>query len=273
MSLTTDCPVRLVWQVLDYPRSSYYCQKRKRDEQARCDAIDEVAAVWPAYGYRRITARLQREGWVVNRKRMRRIRGEWGFHGKHPQRRRRKTDSCHSHARCANLLQGLEVIWSDQVWVSDITYIRLLSGFAYLAVMMDVFTRGIRGWHLGLNLHQELTLLALHHALRHHRPEIHHSDQGIQYACAEYVHLLQQAQVQISTAEVGKAWQNGVAERVMRTIKEEEVDLSEYHNYHETYRQIGRFLEDVCMRKRTHSSIPLPFQQGLCRLSSLELSC
>jgi putative transposase len=255
MSLTTNYPVHLVCQVLGYPRSSYYRQGKARDEQALCEAIAQVAAVWPTYGYRRITAQLQREGWIVNRKRVRRIMGKLGLHGKHPQRRRRTTDSRHSQARFPNLLQGMEVIRPDQVWVSDITYIRLHTGFVYLAVSMDVFTRGIRGWHLGLNLDRELTLVALRQALRHYRPEIHHSDQGLQYACAAYVQLLEQAQIQISMAEVGKAWQNGFAERVMRTIKEEEVDLSEYHNYHDAYRQIGQFLEDVYMRKRVHSSL------------------
>ena len=121
----------------------------------------------------------------------------------------------------------------EQVWVCDITYIRLGYGFVYLAVIMDVFTRGIRGWHLGRNLDHTLTLVTLQRALaKYAAPEIHHSDQGVQYAATAYTQVLRDAQVQISMADQGKAWQNGYAERLIRTIKEEEVDLSEYFGYH-----------------------------------------
>jgi transposase InsO family protein len=118
-----------------------------------------------------------------------------------------------------------------------------------------VFTRCIRGWNLGRSLSQELTLVALQRALVLHTPEIHHSDQGVQYAATTYIQLLENAGVEISMAEVGQAWQNGYAERVMRTIKEEEVELSEYQDYWDAYRQIGQFLEDVYMQKRIHSSL------------------
>jgi transposase InsO family protein len=144
---------------------------------------------------------------------------------------RKTTDSQHDFPRYPNLVQGLEIVRPDQVWVSDITYIRLAHGFVYLAVIMDVFTRNIRGWHLGQSLDQTLTLMALQRALAHGQPEIHHSDQGVQYAATSYTQLLQSAQARMSMADVGEAWQNGYAERLMRTIKEEEVDLSEYLDY------------------------------------------
>jgi putative transposase len=120
---------------------------------------------------------------------------------------------------------------------------------------MDVFTRGIRGWHLGRSLDQSLTLRALDQALAHHTPEIHHSDQGVQYAATAYTARLQAAGVQISMAEVGAAWQNGYARRLMRTIKEEEVDLSDYVNYADAVRQVGRILDEVYMHKRIHASL------------------
>ena len=120
---------------------------------------------------------------------------------------------------------------------------------------MDVFPRAIRGWHLDRSLDQSLTLTALQKALQTHCPEIHHSDQGLQYAATDYTDLLKKHNIQISMAEVGEPAQNGYAERLMRTIKEEEVDLSDYQDYHDAYRQIGRFLEDVYMRKRVHSSL------------------
>jgi len=120
---------------------------------------------------------------------------------------------------------------------------------------MDVFTRRIRGWHLSRSMEVSLTVTALRRGLEKHRPEIHHSDQGVQYAANEYVELLKEAGARISMAGVGEAWQNGYAERLMRTIKEEEVDLSEYRNFAEAYEQIGTFLEEVYSKKRIHSSL------------------
>jgi len=143
----------------------------------------------------------------------------------------------------------------DQVWVADVTYLRLQKEFVYLAVLMDVYTRSIRGWHLGRTLEQELTLTALQRALEASRPEIHHSDQGVQYAATAYVTRLREAGVAISMAEVGEPTQNGYAERLMRTIKEEHVDLTEYVDYHDAYQQPGRFLDEVYMLKRIHSSL------------------
>ncbi len=140
--------------------------------------------------------------------------------------------------------------------MADITYIRLATEFVYLAVLMDVFTRAIRGWQLSRSLEQELTVTALNRALATGQvPQIHHSDQGMQYAATAYVETLEARHVAISMAEIGAAWQNGFAERLMRTIKEEEVDLSEYHDYQDAYRQLGRFLDQVYMHKRIHSSL------------------
>ena len=143
----------------------------------------------------------------------------------------------------------------DEIWVSDLTYIRLHTEFIYLAVVMDVFTRDIRGWHLSRSLGQELTLVALQHALVHHVPQIHHSDQGIQYAAPAYIQVLRQAGVAISMAAVGEPRENGFAERLIRTIQEEEVDLSDYRAFAEALAQIGRFIDDVYRTKRIHSAL------------------
>lgn len=255
MKLAGAYPVELVCQTLDYPRSSYYCQRKGPEDPALRQQIEQLAETWPTYGYRRVTAQLQREGWAINHKRVYRLMGQLGLQGKVCARKRRTTNSQHPFQRYPNLVQDLKIVHPDQVWVTDITYIRLGSGFVYLAVLMDVFTRCIRGWQLGRSLGQELTLAALERALREHTPEIHHSDQGVQYAATAYVQRLQEAGAQISMAEVGKAWQNGYAERLMRTIKEEEVDLSEYQDYWDACRQISRFLEEVYMQKRIHSSL------------------
>ena len=255
--LSEHYPVILICDVLGCPRSSYYHHVESAEETPLQSAIRAVAAQWPTYGYRRITAQLQRQGWKVNHKRIRRLLQLMGLAIK-PKRRKkqRTTNSEHDFPRYPNLVDGLEIVRPDQVWVSDITYIHLLDEFVYLAVIMDVFTRAIRGWHLGRSLDHSLTLLALQQALAHHpAPEIHHSDQGIQYACPAYTQVLDDANVQVSMAEVREAWQNGYAERLMRTIKEEEVDLSEYTDYTDAIRQIGHFLNDVYMHKRIHSSL------------------
>lgn len=255
MKLAREYPVSLVCRTLGCPRSSYYYQAKGRDDQVLKEALKQVAGTWPTYGYRRLTAQLQREGWPVNGKWVRRVMGELGLQGKVYRKKRRTTNSDHPFPRYPHLVQELEVVRPDQVWVADITYVRLQREFVYLAVIMDLFTRCIRGWHLGRSLSQELTLVALEQALAKRTPEIHHSDQGVQYAATAYVQLLEATGVQISMAEVGQAWQNGYAERIMRTIKEEEVDLSEYQDYWDAYRQIGQFLEDVYMQKRIHSSL------------------
>jgi putative transposase len=195
---------------------------------------------------------------------------ELGIGGEAPERRPRTTDSSHPYPRFPNLVEGLEVTRPDQVWVADITYVRLREEFVYLAVVMDVFTRRVRGWELGRSLDQGLTLAALRRAMRRgRRPEVHHSDQGVQYAATAYTELLAGRGVAISMAAVGKPEENGYAERLMRTIKEEEVDLSEYRDYGDAHRQLGRFLDDVYNRKRIHSALgyltPAEFEQQWAR--------
>ena len=255
MRLTQSYPVDLVCQMLELPRSTYYYRPKPRDDSALKAAIEGVVADWPTYGYRRVTAQLRREGWRVNRKRICRLMREMSLQATKKRRKRRTTDSRHGFPRYPNLVQDLKVLYPDQIWAADITYIRLLREFVYLAVVMDVFTRSVRGWHLGRSLDQTLTLSALEKALELGKPQIHHSDQGIQYATTAYVRRLREAGVRISMADVGEAAQNGHVERLIRTIKEEEVYLADYIDYHDAYRQIGRFLEDTYMHKRIHSAL------------------
>ena len=262
-ALAQEFPAQRVCQVLDCPRSSHYYQsKRAPRGPARADAeqplrqaIQETAGQWPTYGYRRLGQQLRREGQVVNSKRLRRLMCQMGILGKRVVRKRRTTDSTHSLPRFENRVAGLSVTRPDQVWVADITYIRLGGGFVYLAVIMDVFTRAIRGWHLSKSLDGDLTLMALRRAMQDRLPAIHHSDQGVQYAAAAYVQLLQERGVAVSMAAVGEPTENGYAERLMRTIKEEHVDLTEYRGLADALRQIGAFLEDVYNCKRIHSRL------------------
>ena len=178
--LRDQFPVNKLCAVLGVPRSSAYYEPRPGADRPLRDALIAVAGQWPTYGYRRLTKQLQREGHAVNAKRVRRLMHELGIVGKAPEKRPRTTDSGHAYPRYPNLVEGLDVTRPDEVWVADITYIRLRKEFVYLSVLMDVFTRCIRGWHLGRGLDQELTLTALRRAYAQGRPEIHHSDQGVQ---------------------------------------------------------------------------------------------
>jgi len=160
----------------------------------------------------------------------------------------------------------VQVTHPDQVWCADITYVRLQQGFVYLAIVLDLFTRGLRGWNLSRRLNTDLALTALNKALIKARPGIHHSDQGVQYAALGYVGTLHSLKVQISMATAGRAWENPHAERVIRTIKEEEVHLADYQSFGDAYHHIGHFIEDVYQTKRIHSALgyltPAEFQSA-----------
>jgi transposase InsO family protein len=244
-------------ELLELPRSSHYYQPVEIDENKLEEKIEEIAEQFPTYGTRRITHQLRRPPYDlrVNRKRVRRIMAKKELLLSVKGRKCCTTDSQHTYPRYPNLVKVLEISHPEHVWVSDITYIRLFQDFVYLAIIMDVFTRAIRGWCLSRVLDQELTLTALRAALETRTPEIHHSDQGVQYAANAYTDLLKEHDVQISMAAVGIPEENGFAERFMRTIKEEEVDLSDYRNFADASNQIRLFIDDVYMTKRIHSSL------------------
>jgi transposase InsO family protein len=256
----------MLCRLIDLRRSSYHYRATPCDDATLQLQTRQVAGQFPTYGVRRITAQLRREVQVqVNHKRVARVMREIGINRKIKRKKRKTTQSRHAFPRYPNLLKDLLIQRPDQVWVSDITYIHLAHGDVYLAVLMDLFTRCIRGWYLSRSLEQALTLHALERALQTDCPEIHHSDQGVQYASPKYVQVLQAHHVQISMAEVGEATQNAHAERLMRTIKEEEVNLSEYCDYYDARRRIGQFLDEVYQHKRIHSALgyltPVEFEQ------------
>jgi len=269
MSLRPEYPVTELCEVLDCARSSLYYQSQQTEDGELKQAIERLATEWVTYGYRRITKMLQREGWQVNHKRVRRLMGEMGLLQTRKRKQVRTTNSQHDFARYPNRVQALDIIVPEQVWVADITYVQLGRGHVYLAVIMDVCTRAIRGWQLSRNLDaQSLTISALKKALKTHCPTIHHSDQGWQYACWDYVNLLRDCDVQISMASVGEPRENGYAERLIRTLKEEEIDLSDYEDFADARQRIGQFIEDVYMTKRIHSSLgyltPQEFEDHHC---------
>jgi putative transposase len=255
--LKSDYPISMLCDLLTVSRSSFYYQPAEADESDLREAVNQLAAQFPTYGSRRLAAQLRRAPYklTVNRKRVQRMMREEQINCRVKRRVIQTTDSKHAFPRYPNLVADLEITHPDQVWVSDITYIRLREEFIYLAVIMDVFTRIMRGWQLGLGLGVELTLGALELALDKGTPEIHHSDQGLQYAATDYTVRLQSVGAQISMAEVGQSAQNGYAERVIRTIKEEEVYLNDYRDLQDAREQIGRFIDDVYLSKRIHSSL------------------
>jgi putative transposase len=255
--LKTTYPLTSICRVLGLPRSTLYYQAQPRDDQQVRRAIEAVAQQFPTYGSRRIAAQVGRAPYrlSVNRKRARRVMRDLGLLRRERVGKRRTTNSQHGFRRFPNLVAERVANEPDEIWVCDITYVRLGAEFIYLAIIMDVFTRNIRGWQLGRTLGQELTLTALQRALTHRTPVIHHSDQGIQYAAPQYIQTLQAAGIQISMAAVGEPRQNSYAERVIRTIKEEEIDLAEYRDFTDALAQIGQFIDDVYRTKRIHSAL------------------
>ena len=255
--LINQYPVTLLCELLAVSRSSYYYEAPEPDEEELRKAIEEIAARFPTYGSRRIAKQLGREPYqlTINRKRARRVMQELGLQCRVKKRTVQTTNSRHGFPRYPNLVADLEITCPDQVWVSDITYIRMREEFIYLAIIMDVYTRAIRGWRLASGLDVSLTLGALDKALGQGRPQIHHSDQGLQYAAGAYTDRLTDVGARISMAEVGESTQNGHAERVIRTIKEEEVYLNDYADQWEAEERIGHFIDDVYQTKRIHSSL------------------
>jgi putative transposase len=241
----------------------YYRPKRDPMERARRDAelqdrIEAIQAKFPKYGYRRLHRQLERDGVTANEKRIRRVMRENGLF---PQIRRayvRTTDSDHAFGIYPNLVKDRAIDGPNEVWVADITYIRIVTGFVYLAVILDLFSRKVVGWALSQSLEHELALEALKMALETRNPPegcIHHSDRGSQYACHEYVKLLNAAKMRISMSRSGNPYDNAFAESFMKTLKTEEVYLWEYESMADVVERIPHFIEEVYNKKRLHSSI------------------
>jgi len=220
--------------------------------------IERIALEMPTYGYRPMTAELHRRGLLVNRKHVLRLMRQDDLLCRRKRSFISTTDSAHSLKVFPNLARGLVPTAVDQLWVADITYIRLPREFVYLAVVLDAFSRRVIGWALDRHLTTELTLKALQQALTTRAVTaglVHHSDRGVQYAAADYASLLVKHQIRISMSRLGNPYDNANAERFMRTIKYEEVQLTEFENLIEARASIRRFIEDVYNRKRLHSAL------------------
>jgi len=245
-------------------RASYYrgwAERAPGAEQTPLrDLVQRLALANRRYGYRRITELVRREGWPVNRKRIARLMREDNLLAlRKPVFRPATTDSRHSWRIWPNLARHLSPTGVNQLWVADITYVRLAEAFVYLAVILDAFSRKVVGWAMAGHLQASLALEALEMALQS-RPVIpgalvHHSDRGVQYACADYIERLTQAGIQPSMSRIACPYDNAMAESFMKTLKAEEVDGSAYRDLVDASLRIGQFIETIYNRQRLHSAL------------------
>jgi len=274
MRLATPIPLGRLCRLAHVSRAGYYrWQNAVPAVEAELDLRDEIQRIaleFPSYGWPRITAELKRRGWEANHKRVYRIMREDNL----LCLRRRKfvvtTDSNHSRPVYPNLAHGMVLTGLDQLWVADITYIRLETEFVYLAVVLDAYSRRVIGWALDRTLEDELTLSALRMALDRRIPSpglVHHSDRGIQYASADYTALLKNQHITISMSRKGNPYDNAACESFMKTLKYEEVYRQEYRDLAEARTSIRQFLERIYNQKRLHSALgylpPAEFEASL----------
>ena len=254
-------------------RAGFYRRRVPRQatpvEMELRDQMQKVAAESPAYGYRRITAELQQRGFDVNHKRVLRMMREDNLLCVRRRAFMVTTDSRHNFPVYPNLAREMKPTAINQLWVADITYVRLRTEFVYLAVMLDAFSRRVIGWALGRTLEAQLAVAALRMALVQRRPApglVHHSDRGVQYASQDYTEMLKQHKATISMSRKGNPYDNAACESFMKTLKCEEVYRNEYRDFHEAHSSIGEFLERVYNQKRLHSALgyvpPVEFENG-----------
>jgi transposase InsO family protein len=247
---------------MDIKRSTlYYRQKDNLDKKIKeADIKDKIATIsykHPYYGYRRMTTQLKREKLMINHKRVLRMMREMGIQGRIKRKYTTTTNSRHNNKIYPNLITKLKITRINQLWCSDITYIRILNGFVYLSAIIDVYSRKIVGYAIGKTLCPELTVTALKMAIATRKTDnlIHHSDQGIQYTCKDYIKILKDNGIRISMSAKGNPYDNAFAESFFKTLKQEEVYLWEYKIFSDVVERIPYFIEDVYNKKRLHSSL------------------
>src|ERR1700691_1097886 len=265
-------------QVAGVSRAGYYrFQQRLQECEADVDlrsAMQQIGLEWRSYGYRRVHRELLRRGWRVNHKRVLRLMRVDNLLCLRKRKFILTTDSHHGLRIYPNLAKDMVLTGINQLWIADITYIRLEVEFVYLAVLLDAFSRSCIGWALQRSLEAALVLEALRVALKQRRPQpglVHHSDRGVQYASKDYTDLLDEYGIRISMSRRGNVYDNAMAESFIKTLKYEEVYRMEYRDLTEAKASIKEFLEKIYNRKRLHSALgyrpPREFEQTLLRSS------
>lgn len=256
--------VRSRCRIAKVSASAYYawCYGGSRqDDEKDTELMKQIEAILvdlPGYGYRRVTKELHRRGCVANKKRVQKLMQRRHLQRRPKRRFVRTTNSAHSLPVYPNVVKGLVIERPNQVWAADITYVRLVRNFVFVAVVLDLFSRKVIGWALSQSLKAQLTVEALQMALQSRTIKpglIHHSDRGVQYACEDYVALLQQHGITMSMSRKGNPYDNARTESFMKTLKVEEVYLNEYATEAEARENIGAFIETIYNIKRLHSSL------------------
>ena len=277
-------PKEKACKAFDISRQSFYKWKNREPlenyDSDILESMQQIALEFPKYGYRRITKALHRQGEKVNHKRVHRIMKDNNLLVRRKKFRPITTQSGHGMKVYPNLAKDLVVTKLNQLWVSDITYIYLPLGFAYLAAILDIFSRKCVGWCLGKNIDSQLALNALNMAIAARQSlgfseMVHHSDRGVQYASQVYIDRLNKFGIAISMSGKGNAYDNAFAESFIKTLKVEEVYINEYETFEEAHANIKHFIELVYNEKRLHSSIgyvpPSEFEAEILNKQSLNL--
>ena len=262
--------------MLNIPRSTFYYEPKIPSKNKLLletdlkDRIERIICEFPGYGSRRITEQLKRDGWSINRKRVQRIMRDNELLCVVKRRKMWTTNSQHDHKRYPNLIRNITINHVNQLWVADITYIRILRGFVFLSIVLDAHSRKVLGYSIANHLKTELPLKALTMAIAQRKPSsgcIHHSDQGLQYASIDYTAILIEHSFQISMSRAGNPYDNAIMESFFKTLKTEEVYLWRYETTADVLKRIPFFIQEVYNKKRLHSSLgylpPIEFEANL----------
>jgi putative transposase len=280
VSSQSKLSVRQMCRAAQVCRAGYYrfqnAGSAAADMELRSE-VQKIALSRPRYGYRRVQAELRRRGQQVNHKRVRRLMREDNLLCLRRRAFVRTTDSRHRFSIYPNLARTMVLSDINQLWVADITYIRLQSEFVFLAVILDAYSRRVIGWELSNSLAAELALRALRKALKKRNCGaglVHHSDRGVQYACGDYTQLLRAHEIQISMSRRGNPYDNAQAESFMKTLKYEEVYCADYQDQRQVRSSLRHFLERVYNQRRLHSALgylpPAEFERNLLQAKMTE---